>query len=288
VTSSTAAPAVRCRPGGGNPGGGDRRRQDHLSGGPQEILTRDGRVVGLRCIRMQLTEPDSSGRKRPIPIPGSEFEVECDQVIPAIGQRPDLTALEAATGLNFSRYGTVEVNAVSYATDREGVFAGGDLQTDPGWPSVPSAPARRRPNPSCAILTAATSPRARAHRQREPALSADPRRRALDGPRQNAPSAPEKRRGNFDEVELGYDESTGRVESARCLNCGYCCECYQCVKPAWRMRSTTARSPRFWRSKSGRWCCVRAPSPTILPSWRTCITTNQVPTFLPAWSSSAS
>ena len=61
---------------------------------PQEVLTRDGKVVGLRCIRMELTEPDSSGRKRPIPIPGSEYDIEIDQLIPAIGQRPDLSAIE--------------------------------------------------------------------------------------------------------------------------------------------------------------------------------------------------
>ena len=68
---------------------------------PQEVLTRDGKVVGLRCIRMELSEPDSSGRKRPIPIPGSEYDIEIDQLIPAIGQRPDLSAVENVTGLTF-------------------------------------------------------------------------------------------------------------------------------------------------------------------------------------------
>ena len=102
---------------------------------PQEVLTRDGKVVGLRCIRMELSEPDSSGRKRPIPIPGSEYDIEIDQLIPAIGQRPDLSALEDVTGLTFSRWGTTEVDAVTFATEREGVFAGGDLQTGP-WVAI--------------------------------------------------------------------------------------------------------------------------------------------------------
>jgi NADPH-dependent glutamate synthase beta subunit-like oxidoreductase/NAD-dependent dihydropyrimidine dehydrogenase PreA subunit len=102
---------------------------------PQEVLTREGRVQGLRCIRMELTEPDSSGRRRPVPIPGSEFELACDQIIPAIGQRPDLSSLEEVTGLSFSRYGTAEADAVTYATGRAGVFAGGDLLTGP-WVAI--------------------------------------------------------------------------------------------------------------------------------------------------------
>jgi heterodisulfide reductase subunit A-like polyferredoxin len=197
---------------------------------PQEILTRDGRVVGLRCIRMQLTEPDSSGRKRPIPIPGSEFDVECDQVIPAIGQRPDLTALEAATGLNFSRYGTVEVNAVSYATDREGVFAGGDLQTGP-WVAIGAIGAGKEAAESIVRYFEGRN----LTEGREPIVNENPLYRPVpEGEPWTARAKmphlpPEKRRGNFDEVELGYDEGPGRAEAARCLNCGYCCECYQCV-----------------------------------------------------------
>ena len=54
---------------------------------PQEILVKDGKVVGVRCIKMELGEPDSSGRRRPVPIPGSEYDIEIDQLIPAIGQR---------------------------------------------------------------------------------------------------------------------------------------------------------------------------------------------------------
>ena len=56
---------------------------------PQQILTKDNKVLGLQCIRMELGTPDSSGRRRPVPIPGSEFIIECDWVVPAIGQTPD-------------------------------------------------------------------------------------------------------------------------------------------------------------------------------------------------------
>jgi NADPH-dependent glutamate synthase beta subunit-like oxidoreductase len=102
---------------------------------PQEILTTDGRVTGLRCIRMELGEPDSSGRRRPVPVPGSEYDLDIDQLIPAIGQRPDLSAIDTVEDLEFTRWSTTEVDPITYATGRKGVFAGGDLQTGP-WVAI--------------------------------------------------------------------------------------------------------------------------------------------------------
>jgi heterodisulfide reductase subunit A-like polyferredoxin len=198
---------------------------------PQEVLTRDGRLVGLRCIRMKLTEADSSGRKRPVPIPGSEFEFECDQLVAAIGQRPDLSSIEDVTGLTFTRWGTTEVNAVSYATEREGVFAGGDLQTGP-WVAIGAIGAGKEAAESILRYCEGRDMTA----GREPVVNENPLYRPIPegeprAARAKMPHLPvEKRRGNFDEVELGYDEGTGRSEAARCLNCGYCCECLQCVK----------------------------------------------------------
>ncbi|MGD9151787.1 MAG: FAD-dependent oxidoreductase, partial [Desulfobacterales bacterium] len=197
---------------------------------PQEVLTRDGRVVGLRCIRMELSEPDSSGRKRPIPIPGSEYEIEIDQLIPAIGQRPDLSALEDITGLTYTRWGTTEVDAVTYATERDGVFAGGDLQTGP-WVAIGAIGAGKEAAES--ILRYIESKDMA--EGREPVVNENPVYRPIpeDEPLMERAKMPElpvgKRQGNFNEVELGYTEEEGRAEAARCLNCGYCCECYQCV-----------------------------------------------------------
>jgi heterodisulfide reductase subunit A-like polyferredoxin len=197
---------------------------------PQEILTRDGSVVGMRCIRMELGEPDSSGRRRPVPIPGSEYEIEIDQVIPAIGQRPDLSALEHLTGLDLTRWGTVDVNATTYATGREGVFAGGDIQTGP-WVAIGAVAAGREAAES---IERYLDGRDMAE-GREPVDQDNPRYRPippdiLPKSRAKMPELPlEKRKGNFDEVEQGYDEKAGREEADRCLNCGYCCECFQCV-----------------------------------------------------------
>ncbi len=197
---------------------------------PQEVLLHDGRVKGLRCIRMELSEPDSSGRKRPIPVPGSEYDIEIDQLIPAIGQRPDLSSLEDISGLTFTRWGTTEVNAITYATEREGVFAGGDLQTGP-WIAIGAVAAGRE--------AAESIERYLDHRDlaagREKAVNETPMYRPIpeDEPkraRARMPELPvESRQGNFLEVELGYNEDAGREEADRCLNCGYCSECYQCV-----------------------------------------------------------
>ncbi len=197
---------------------------------PQEVLTQDGRVAGLRCIRMELGEPDSSGRRRPVPIPGSEYDIEIDQLVPAIGQRPDLSAIENVAGLNISRWGTTEVDAVTYATDREGVFSGGDLQTGPGIAIAAIAAGREAAESIVRYLDHQDMAKGR-----EPATHEDPVYRPIPDdeseiPRSKMPELPvEKRAGNFEEVELGYDETSGREEAARCLNCSYCSECYQCV-----------------------------------------------------------
>ena len=197
---------------------------------PQEILAREGRVAGLRCIRMELTEPDSSGRRRPVPVPGSEFEIECDQIVPAIGQRPDLSALEEVSGLSFTRWGTVEADAVSYATGRARVFAGGDLLTGP-WVAIGAVAAGKEAAESILRyiegrdLAAGREPVKNEHPLYRPVPPEEPRRA-----RARMPELPvAARRGNFKEVELGYDEAAGREEASRCINCGFCCECGQCA-----------------------------------------------------------
>jgi heterodisulfide reductase subunit A-like polyferredoxin len=198
---------------------------------PQKVLTQDGHVIGLRCNRMELGEPDSSGRRRPIPIPGSEYEIEIDQLIPAIGQRPDLSALQDLNGLQFSRWDTIEVDPITQATGREGVFAGGDVQTGPGIAIRAIAAGREAAESIRRYLDGQDMAEGR-----EPIPKETPVYRPLpkDEPQKARARVPElrmkDRKGNFNEVELGYDEETGQAEAHRCLNCGYCCECFQCAE----------------------------------------------------------
>jgi formate dehydrogenase beta subunit len=96
---------------------------------PNRILGENGTVVGVECVRMQLGEPDESGRKKASPIGGSEFKRETDMVVLAIGEAPDLGFLPKDIELNDD--GTVWVNPVTLETSLRGVFAGGDAILGP-------------------------------------------------------------------------------------------------------------------------------------------------------------
>ncbi len=96
---------------------------------PQKLLGENGKVSAVECIRMQLGEPDETGRRKPIQIEGSEFARETDMVILAIGEAPDLTFLPKEIELNED--GTVWVNPITMETSQQGVFAGGDAAAGP-------------------------------------------------------------------------------------------------------------------------------------------------------------
>ncbi len=197
---------------------------------PQEILTENDKITGIRCIKMELGEADSSGRRRPVPVPGSEYDIEVDQIIPAIGQRPDLSSIDKVEGLNFTKWNTAETDQVTYSTGRKGVFAGGDLQTGP-WVAIGAIAAGREAAES---ITRYIDGQDMAE-GRESSINEDPVFRPIPEDEEKIERARmpelhiEKRSGNFDEVELGYEEEPGKKEASRCLNCGYCSECLQCV-----------------------------------------------------------
>ncbi|HOQ51696.1 MAG TPA: NADPH-dependent glutamate synthase [Candidatus Atribacteria bacterium] len=89
----------------------------------------NGWVTGIECIQMELGEPDESGRRRPVPIPGSEFVIPIDTVVVAIGQGPNPLLLETIPGLQLNRRGYIAADAETGATSLAGVFAGGDIVT---------------------------------------------------------------------------------------------------------------------------------------------------------------
>ncbi len=95
---------------------------------PVEIVGREGFVTGLVAIRMELGEPDESGRRAPVPIPGSEFEVECDTVIMAVGTRANPILSKATPDLELTKRGYIATDE-NGATNIPGVYAGGDIVT---------------------------------------------------------------------------------------------------------------------------------------------------------------
>ena len=97
---------------------------------PIEILTNDdGWVSGIRCIKMKLGEPDASGRRRPVEIEGSEFDIEADMVIMSLGTSPNPLISSTTEGLDINKRGCIIANEETGLTSRDGVFAGGDAVT---------------------------------------------------------------------------------------------------------------------------------------------------------------
>jgi glutamate synthase (NADPH/NADH) small chain len=94
---------------------------------PVEVLGDDkGWVTGLRCLRMELGEPDASGRRRPVPIPGSEFTIDCEEVVVAIGTRSNPLLTRTAPDLQINQWGYIVTDQFGM-TSMPGVFAGGDI-----------------------------------------------------------------------------------------------------------------------------------------------------------------
>ena len=201
---------------------------------PVGILAKEGKVDGFECIRTELGPPDDSGRRRPVPVDGSEFVIPCDAVIPAIGQKIDASWAVRVPDLKWSQRNTLNVNPQTMQTGIPYVFAGGDAVT----------------GPDTAILAVATGHKAveAIHRyiNGEDLELYTHKLEALKKPGTDWQKIPkgisQKARAHpkhldakmsvacFDEVDLGFLESAAQKEARRCLNCGVCCECMECIK----------------------------------------------------------
>ncbi len=205
---------------------------------PVEVLRDNGRVRGVRCVRMKLGEPDASGRRRPVPIAGSEFEIAADALIAAVAQAPEISLLAPDHGLQVTRDGWFEVDAVTLATNIAGVYAGGDAAQGPGMLIDAIAAGRRgalsihRQLRGLPMLTAREEQPLPVGQWTDAELEAKLARGEITrGARPKiATEQVEARVGDFREVGLGLTEAQAVAEAERCLACGLCAECYQCVK----------------------------------------------------------
>ncbi len=102
----------------------------HFLASPVKMIGRGEKAIGMECVRMRLGDPDETGRRRPIPIEGSNFRFHADTIIAAIGQRVDRNA---SKGFETLPDGTIRVDPETGETSMKGVFAGGDVVTGPGW-----------------------------------------------------------------------------------------------------------------------------------------------------------
>ena len=204
---------------------------------PIAILSENGRISGVRCNRMVLGEPDASGRRRPIPVEGSEFDIPCDALVAAIAQAPEISFLAPDHGLELTRWGTFKVNAQTLETNRPGIFAGGDAAAGPGALIEAIAAGRRgalsidRYLRGVPLLTPREQLPLPTYHLNEADIADKLARGEVNmQPRVATPKAPvAERLGDFREVELCVSEDQALREAARCLSCGLCSECYQCV-----------------------------------------------------------
>jgi heterodisulfide reductase subunit A2 len=195
---------------------------------PVRVIAENGRVSAIECIRMELGPPDASGRQRPVPVEGSEFTIEVDAVIPAIGQETDWACLTDECSCTLSDWGTMQVDPVTLQTGDPDIFAGGDAVSGPAT-VVEAIGAGQQAAVSIDRFICGEDLAAGRQTDWTPVqdVPMDGTRLAM---REKMPLLdPETRMTNFNEVQLGYNEETARAEGNRCLECGICCECYQCV-----------------------------------------------------------
>ncbi|MCK4331820.1 MAG: FAD-dependent oxidoreductase, partial [Dehalococcoidia bacterium] len=190
---------------------------------PTRIASENWKVTGLQCIRMQLGEMDASGRRRPVPIPGSEFFADADMVVAAVGQAPDLSFLPRDSALERTRWETLAVDDNTLSTNVPGVFAGGDFVTGPGMVIDAIAAGRRGALAIDKYLKGDTSRVEMYDLKSEVILEATTKQQeeAWEAqPRLEVPTlAAEERKGSFEEIELSFSEEKAIQEAKRCLRC---------------------------------------------------------------------
>jgi formate dehydrogenase major subunit len=193
---------------------------------PVGISTEKGTLKALRCIRMKLGEPDSSGRRRPIPLEGSEFELPCNMAVSAIGQATDLEGLKELRGgrIDLTKWNTFVIDPETLATNVKGVFAGGDAADDGPTVVIDAiADGQRAARAIDAYLKGANIPPRPFVVTKE--FWAKPGKAELgdvkESPRHEVHQIDvEARRGSFAEVATGFEFEDNTHECDRCLSCG--------------------------------------------------------------------
>jgi formate dehydrogenase major subunit len=201
---------------------------------------KDGKLKSVTCLKMQLGEPDASGRRRPMPIDGSEFELDVDYVLAAIGQKTNVNFLEDInTNLNvngelkLNRWGDIDADPKTLQTGIPNVFAAGDGVTGPatlieaiGQAKIASRSCHQflMGDPVAPAKEEFLSKRDNFKKQDQEDYAGLYKKQL----REEMPTLDPKKRSNFKEVELGYDsEEVAKHETQRCLECG-CTEYFTC------------------------------------------------------------
>jgi formate dehydrogenase major subunit len=186
---------------------------------PIKVLSKDGiKVSGVRCIRNRLGEPEKDGRRRPIPIEGSEFDIDIDLLIPAVSQSPDISFLPDEIGLEISKWDRLAVNPETFETNVHGIFAGGDFVTGPRDVIRVIADGRKAALSIHTYLSGEVFEKSPPYFTPVPEVQIEPDLEKV--PRQRIDTLPIKeRRSIAKEVELGFSKEAAVKEALRCLQC---------------------------------------------------------------------
>jgi len=194
----------------------------HVLTAPTKVIMKDGRVTGIECVRMQLGTVDESGRRRPIPIKGSEFEIKLDTLIPAISEQPDISCLGDEHDFNISGWNTFVVDQETLTTNIPGVFAGGDAIRGPS--SVIEAMADGKRVAEAIDKYIKGEKIEFVYSVTRPSVYVKPVKLRVEevletSKQETKKRAPHLRRKNFEEVDLGFDKKAAMREARRCLRC---------------------------------------------------------------------
>ena len=201
---------------------------------PTRVVTdKRNRVTGVELQRMRMGAPDASGRRRPEPMPGTEFVIECDRVLRAIGQGPQLGWLDrGAAGVAATKQGRLAADGVTFATGRPGIFATGDVRIGAATVVEAVAEGRRAAYAVDAYLKGmdleAIKTRQTLAEPQPEFLSIVPYTGELKEPRLRLQAmAAEVRNKSYVEYEIPYTQQEAMAESKRCLQCtceaiGFC------------------------------------------------------------------
>lgn len=191
----------------------------------------DGRVSAVRLQRCELGEPDVSGRRQPVPVEGSEFTLDVDGVVFAVGQALVDDFAQGCGGLELER-GQICVDRDTMMTARNGVFAGGDAAAMGFFTAIEAVAAGRRGAATIHNFLRGERLLPVWGDEREVARPSDDELAAID-PGQRVPMTMVDglvRRGDWNEVSRGYSAEEAVAEAERCLNCAVCSECDSCVR----------------------------------------------------------
>ncbi|TEU01760.1 MAG: FAD-dependent oxidoreductase, partial [Dehalococcoidia bacterium] len=195
---------------------------------PVRVILQDGRVAALECVRNRLGEPEADGRRRPVPIEGSEFQMEADSIIVAIGQRPDIAFLNGS-GVSLRQNGAIAVVPETGLAGPERVYAGGDVTRGPAIIIEACADGRRAAAAICAQfgIEFGQPPSRPAALSEEDVLQVR-RVRARKVSQQKPEMLPLSQRSGFDLIEATLTEEAAQAEALRCVQCTTFCD--KCVE----------------------------------------------------------